>query len=657
MCQDISIVMLLVLGSLALVQSPPAAQAAVPAIIPKPVSLEARPGAFVLNPGTHIAVSDASRDVGEKLRAYLRPATGYPFDLSRRGGRNTIEIALDRKLGALGGEGYRLEVKPDHVEIRAFAPAGAFYGVQTLRQLLPAPIFRRSPVGDVPWSVPCVSIEDKPRFGWRGAMIDSSRHFMPKDGILKFLDTMALHKLNSFHWHLTDDDGWRIEIKRFPRLTTVGAFRPEDRPDYDPPTPKVGVRGGFYTQDDVREVVAYAKERFINVVPEIEMPGHSSAIIAAYPELGVPGSNVLNAEPTTIQAMQEILDEVMALFPSTFIHCGGDEVDKGPWHNDPRTQARMKELGIANEDALQSWFMQQMDRYLTSKGRRLVGWDEILEGGLAPGATVMSWRGIDGGIAAAKAGHDVVMAPTSNTYFDYYQGDPKTEPLAIGGFVPLEKVYAYEPVPAALTADEAKHVLGTQAQLWAEYIPNIHHLEYMAWPRFCALSEVAWSPKESKSYDDFLSRLGPDLQRLRAMDVNYRDPFRTPPSVAGSWRKGDVGHAWTSKDWDVTPLVTAAGNYEARFAFTRGRSRLAIAWVELRNGDQVIARDEHPGSAGAMNVNSVYRLAVPATAPGAHYTLRASVQVDGRSDESNGDVFFAKAGTDSGTGSEMGAGS
>jgi hexosaminidase len=428
------------------------------------------------------------------------------------------------------------------VEIRSAGEAGLFYGVQSLLQLLPPAIFRAAPIGKDEWVIPAVEIEDRPRFGWRGAHLDVARHFMPKSFVLKFIDLLALHKLNTFHWHLTDDQGWRIEIERYPRLAEVGAWRKEtlvghwrttrQNPQYD------GVRhGGYYSQDDVREVVAYAAARHVNVVPEIEMPGHAQAAIAAYPELGNDPSrrveaarewgikeDICNAEESTILFMQNVLEEVLALFPSEFIHVGGDEAPKKQWKASPAAQARIRELGLKDEDELQSYFIRRMDVYLTERGRRLVGWDEILEGGLAPNATVMSWRGEKGGIAAASAGHDVVMAPNTYTYLDYYQSEDKeNEPLAIGGYLPLKTVYGYDPT-AALPAEAVDRVLGTQAQLWTEYLPSPRSVEYMAFPRLSALAEVAWTPSARKDFSDFLDRLSGHLARLEALDVNYRRP-------------------------------------------------------------------------------------------------------------------------------------
>ena len=511
------------------------------AIVPKPNSMVVDQGVFHLNENTRIAISPDTRADGQLLRSYLGPATGFDLPLSRQGGSGAINLGIDRKLVQLGPEGYRLDVKPDRVEIWALKPAGVFYGMQTLRQLFAADIMRATPISGETWTAHCLHIEDSPRFTWRGAHMDVARHFEPKSFVEKFLDEMAFHKLNVFHWHLVDDPGWRIEIQRYPKLTAVGSTG-----DYSTMNPKQATRsksvlpGGFYTQDDIREVVKYAVDRFITIVPEIEMPGHSHAAIEAYPELGnrieiangggdirvASWDNVYNVDDSTIQFLQGVLDEVLSLFPSTFIHVGGDEVDKGMWKQNPNAQQRIHQQGLKDEDELQSWFIRQMDSYLTSKGRRLIGWDEILEGGLAPGAAVMSWRGIDGGIAAAKSGHDVVMAPGSNTYLDHYQSkDLASEPAAFGDYLPIQNVYGYEPIPASLSTDESRHVLGAQGQLWSEFIPEPRHMEYMAFPRLCALAEVVWSQPQGRSYPEFLTRLVPHLERLKAWDVYFR-PLR-----------------------------------------------------------------------------------------------------------------------------------
>ncbi|HSL21467.1 MAG TPA: beta-N-acetylhexosaminidase [Vicinamibacterales bacterium] len=512
------------------------------AIVPRPVSLTPQPGRFTITRNTVIWTDRASADVARQLARYLEPATGITPRVQIGGSLPPGSIALrrDRSLAKLGPEGYRLDIRPSRIIARAPESAGLFYAVQTMRQLLPPQIFRDAPVGNVEWTLPAVTIEDRPRFPWRGAHLDAGRHFMPKEFVKKYIDLLALHKLNTFHWHLTEDQGWRLEIKQYPRLTEVGAWRKETivghqsrdrslwRFDGTP-------HGGFYTQEDAREIVAYGKARFVNVMPEIEMPGHAVAAIASYPEIGVTGqpidvathwgifSDILNAEPATVQFMQNVLGEVLEIFPSRYIHIGGDEADKAKWKVEPRIQARIRELGLADEHELQSWFIRQMDAFLTARKRRLVGWDEILEGGLAENAVVMSWRGTAGGIAAARAGHDVIMAPESHTYLNYYQApDQATEPLAHPGLLPLEKVYGFEPVPVELEPQFAKHVLGAQAQIWTEYLAGPKNVEYQAFPRLSALAEVVWTPLERKDYADYLTRLVVHQRRLQAFDVSFR---------------------------------------------------------------------------------------------------------------------------------------
>jgi len=517
-------------------------------IIPKPVQMSVRDGVFHLTPATVIVTSKSLSSEGRQLSAMLSPATGFALEVRNKAaaGIASIELRLDKSLERLGEEGYQLNVSPRKVSIRAPKPAGIFYACQSLRQILPPEIFREALVTNVEWTIPCVQIEDYPRFRWRGALLDSCRHFIPREFVKKFIDLLVLHKMNSFHWHLTDDQGWRIEIKKYPKLTEIGAWRKETLvgrlKDNDAKDLKYDGRphGGFYTQDDIREIVEYARVRNVNVLPEIEIPGHAQAAVAAYPELGYAGNpvevltkwgiseNIFSVSEGTIRFLKDVLTEVMALFPSKFIHTGGDEAIKIQWKASPEAQARIKELGLKNEEELQGYIIRSLSEFLTSKGRRLIGWDEILEGGLAPNAAVMSWRGEKGGIAAAKAGHDVVMAPTNYTYFDYYQSkDTAREPLAIGGYVPLEVVYKYEPVPQEMPAEFARHVLGAQGQLWTEYMPDPKHIEYMAFPRITALSEVTWTPQERKDYPEFLERLSTHLKRLYILDVNYR-PLEGP---------------------------------------------------------------------------------------------------------------------------------
>jgi hexosaminidase len=513
------------------------------AIIPRPVVLTPRSGAFTLTARTVVHTDPAFAGVARRFARDVANPTGFDLTLVRRATAGSAAgggIALVHS-PALGPEAYTLDVLPTGVVIRASDPAGAFYGLETLKQLLPAAIYRDAPIGSTTWRAAAVHVEDAPRFTWRGSHLDVARHFEPKEFVKKYIDLLARHKMNRFHWHLTEDQGWRIEIRKYPLLTELGSCREQTLvgPYITNPKPSDfdGKRHcGFYTQDDVREVVAYAAERMITVVPEIEMPGHAQAAIHAYPHLSSrPDSSpgvlqvwgvsdfILNPTDSTVAFMQDVLTEVLALFPGPYIHIGGDEAGKAQWQANPQIQARITALGHEDEHEMQSWFIRQMDTFLTARGRRMIGWDEILEGGLAENATVMSWRGMDGGIAAAKANHDVVMAPGSHTYFDHYQSRDKTkEPLAIGGFTPIDSVYAFEPVPPQLSANEAKHILGAQAQLWTEYMPNAKHVEYMAYPRMVALSEVLWSAKARRDYADFTGRLPTHLARLDALDVNYR---------------------------------------------------------------------------------------------------------------------------------------
>ncbi len=515
------------------------------ALIPIPEKLTSRSGAFILTAATQVTTPDELRAQAELLRDHLRPATGLSLAIAGSAGGPRISLAIDESLARLGDEGYRLAVTPEEVSIRASAAAGIRHASQTLRQLLPPAIFRRAPVSGVAWTIPAVEIEDRPRFGWRGSHLDVGRHFMPKEFVLKHLDLLALHKLNVFHWHLTEDQGWRVEIKKYPKLTQVGAWRKDSMTaprTHDPAKRKFSGKphGGFYTQEDVREVVRYAAERGITVLPEIEMPGHAMAAIAAYPELGNTGKpidvltywgvtdHVLGVGDNVLRFFEDVFDEVLELFPSKFIHVGGDECPKTEWRRTPAAQARMKAEGLKDEDELQSWFIRHFDVWLAKRGRRLVGWDEILEGGLAPGATVMSWRGEQGGIAAARAGHDVVMAPNKPTYLDHSPTELLEEPPGIGNHNSLEDIYAYEPVPKELNGDGAKHVLGAQGQLWTEYMPDPKRVEYMAWPRLIALAEVLWSPRETRDLATFKLRLETHLERLAILDVNYRGRFRPP---------------------------------------------------------------------------------------------------------------------------------
>ncbi|EPH40764.1 beta-N-acetylhexosaminidase [Streptomyces aurantiacus] len=520
-------------------------------LIPAPARAESPGGdGFTFDASTTLWAGPGTESTERWLRVALGGALHLPLAPGAEGASGGVSLRLD---DGLEPEAYRLTVTGDGVEIRGGAAAGVFWGAQTLRQLLGPDAFRKAPVtAGRERTVPRGVIEDAPRFGWRGMMLDVARHFMPKDGVLRYLDLLAAHKLNVFHFHLTDDQGWRVEIKRHPRLTEVGAWRPRT---------KWGHRaselwdekphGGYYTQDDIREIVAYAESLHITVVPEIDVPGHSQAAIAAYPELGNTDvvdtaalsvwdtwgvtPNVLAPTDGTLRFYEGVFEELLELFPSTFIHVGGDECPKEQWKDSAAVQARIEELGVSNEDELQSWFIQHFDKWLSARGRRLIGWDEILEGGLAAGAAVSSWRGYGGGIAAAQAGHDVVMCPEQHVYLDHRQHGGPDEPVPIGFVRTLEDVYRFEPVPAELTGDEAKHVLGTQANVWTEVMEYQGRVDYQVFPRLAALAEVAWrtlpAPAE-RDFADFERRMTAHYARLDALGVDYR-----PPGGPLPWQK------------------------------------------------------------------------------------------------------------------------
>ncbi|MER5403954.1 beta-N-acetylhexosaminidase [Streptomyces sp. NPDC002769] len=504
---------------------------------------------------TTIEARLGTEGVARWLRATLGAATGFGLadghDTDHR-----IVLGIDPHLAP---EGYRLVVEGRTHRIEGGAPAGVFWGAQTFRQLLGPDAYRRAPLRpDRDWELPEVTVEDAPRFPWRGLMLDVSRHFMPKEGVLRHLDLLAAHKLNVFHFHLTDDQGWRVQIKRFPRLTEVGSWRARTKFGHRAsPLWEEKPHGGFYTQDDIREIVAYAAERHISVVPEIDIPGHSQAAIAAYPELGNSdvidtasltvwdswgvSKNVLAPTDDTLRFYEGVFEELLDLFPadagpfSHFFHIGGDECAKEQWERSPAAQARIQELGLADEDELQSWFVRHFDNWLSARGRRLIGWDEILEGGLADGAAVSSWRGYQGGITAARAGHDVVMCPEQQVYLDYRQDAGEDEPVPIAYVRTLEDVYRFEPVPSELTEAEARHVLGTQANVWTEVMEDPARVDYQVFPRLAAFAEVAWSALPAPAERDFAGferRMAAHYGRLDALGVAYR-----PPGGPLPWQK------------------------------------------------------------------------------------------------------------------------
>ena len=480
-------------------------------VIPVPLKMEQGTGSFLLSEKTKL-YTNLQGGEAELWENYLKALPVQLKEARMKDRKQMLFLLITPKTPQLPSpESYTLSVTPQRIEIRATSGAGLFYGMQTLLQLM-------QPAGTGSYSVPSVEIEDTPRFAYRGLMLDVSRHFSTKEFIKKQIDALAYYKINRLHLHLTDAAGWRLEIKKYPLLTDFAAWRTDPTWKkwwnggrkylrYDEP----GASGGYYTQDDIREILEYARQHYITVIPEIEMPSHSEEVLAAYPQLSCSGEPYKNSDfcvgnEETFTFLENVLTEVMELFPSEYIHVGGDEAGKSAWKTCPKCQKRMKDEHLANVDELQSYLIHRIEKFLNNHGRRLLGWDEILQGGIAPNATVMSWRGEEGGIAAVTSGHHAIMTPGAYCYLDSYQDAPYSQPEAIGGYLPLKKVYAYDPVPASLTAEQAKLVYGVQGNLWVEYIPTPEHVEYMIYPRMLALAEVAWSAPERKSWPDFHTR-------------------------------------------------------------------------------------------------------------------------------------------------------
>lgn len=523
-------------------------------IVPQPASIAFQKGTFNLSKKTTLVVQDEEdKKAAQFLNNYLNQFFGFTLDVDKKEGDDFIRLNTRKFVQAPAKDGYTFTVTGDGISIEGNNYASTFYGIQTLIQLLPVPDAPTNKIENI--SIPFLKIEDAPRFAYRGMHLDVSRHIFPLSFIKQYINYLALHKFNFFHWHLTDDQGWRIQINKYPLLTSVGAYRNGTIIGRYPGVANDNIHyGGFYTQDEVKEIVQYAADRHITVVPEIEMPGHASAAIAAYPFLScfpdqktvIPGpssekSKAANGKlvqetwgvfddvfcagkDTTFGFLQGVLDEVLTLFPSKYIHVGGDESPKTHWEKCPLCQQRIKAEGLKDEHELQSYFIQRMEKYLNAKGRILIGWDEILEGGLAPNAVVMSWRGETGGIAAAKEAHQVIMTPGSHVYFDHTQSQFE-DSVVIGGYTPLEKVYSYEPIPKELNADQAKYVMGAQANVWTEYIKNTRKVEYMIFPRMSALSEVLWTPKEKKSWAAFEKKLPAIYNRYDLWGANYSTAF------------------------------------------------------------------------------------------------------------------------------------
>jgi hexosaminidase len=510
------------------------------ALIPQVQKMTLGESSFKFRENTKLVVESVDQEVvANQFAGLFEKATGWKLQVIVGGneGSNQVYFKTDQ---VMAPEGYSIDVQKNRIEIKASKPAGFFYATQTIRQLLPVEIESQQKQQNIDWLVPVVSINDNPAFKWRGFMLDVVRHFFPKEDVLRMIDNLALHKINTLHLHLVDDQGWRIEIKKYPKLTSVGAWRVdhEDKPWGARPPQQPGEKatyGGFYTQEDIKEIVAYAQAHFMNVVPEIEMPAHVTSALAAYPQFSCKGTPLTvpsgglwpitdiycAGNDSTFLFLQDVLSEVIDLFPSKYIHVGGDEATKTEWGKCPKCKKRIKDENLKNVGELQSYFMKRMEKFVNSKGRTLLGWDEILEGGLPAEATVMSWRGFQGGIEAANQGHDVVMTPTSDCYFDYYQGPMDQEPLAIGGYLPLSKVYNFNPVAPEISAEGAKHILGGQANLWTEFVPTFKHAEYMTFPRIAALAEAVWSPEEVRNWDDFSRRIKLFMKRYDQLGINY----------------------------------------------------------------------------------------------------------------------------------------
>jgi len=516
-------------------------------VIPKPTEMKVGSGQFELKFTTTIYAqsgSDEIKQIANYLAERLRPATGLGLmvlDESKAklpdGSILLTTVNADKELGS---EGYELTVTEKNIVIRAPQPAGLFYGVQTLRQLLPVQIESSKKIPAANRAIRCVEIKDKPRFQWRGSLLDCCRHFMTKNFVKRYIDLLAYHKMNRFHWHITEDQGWRIEIKRYPKLTEIGAWRNtgegnlREKPEEIPAEDRNKVYGGYYTQEDVKDIVAYAQSRYVMVVPEIEMPGHCLAALACYPQLSCTGGPFevkttwgrghdvyCGGNDEVFEFLQNVLTEVIELFPAPYIHIGGDECPKERWEKCPKCQARIKAEGLKDVDELQSYFIKRIEKFLLSKNRKLIGWDEILEGGVAPSAIVQSWRGTEGAVAAAKSGHDTILSPTTHCYFDY----PETKQELASypdwmAVLPLEKVYSFEPVPEGLTAQQSKHILGGEGNVWTEFISQ-ERVDSRAYPRLTALAEVLWSAKDGRNWKDFSGRLKTHYRRFDMMGADY----------------------------------------------------------------------------------------------------------------------------------------
>jgi hexosaminidase len=578
-------------------------------IIPAPARIEVSSGGFWFTQKTLLVADSLNSKTALYFSDYLRKYKNLenkivPEITANDSLVNTVLILTNKGAEGLKKEGYHLKITNRTITIVG-NQAGLFYGIQSLIQLFP-----QGKTGNV--KLPRVTIEDYPRFGYRGMMLDVARHFYSVENIKKYLDYLAMHKINTFHWHLTDDHGWRIEIKKYPGLTRVASWRKGTQITMNPFLIDKTPHGGFYTQDQIREIVAYAGDRFITVIPEIEMPGHSLEVLVAYPELSCTGGpfemplawgltrDIFCAgKENTFKFIEDVLSEVAALFPGPYIHIGGDEAPKDRWKVCPECQARMKQEGLSNEHELQSYFTKRIQNFLLTKNKRVIGWDEILEGGIAPGTTVMSYRGTKTGIEAAKQHHEVIMSPSTYLYFDYYQGEPSSEPHSIGNFLPLKKVYSYEPSLGVLSADEAKFVLGVQANLWTEFVPAFKSVEYMTMPRIAALSEIAWSLPQNKDWEDFKRRMEFQYLRYREAGINYAGSASyVSQKISVDPDKREALVSLSTDDYNPVIYYTTGGSlpsrhslrYQGPFRVSRSATVQAVAYNQGRGYGKVSRR-------------------------------------------------------------------
>ena len=615
-------------------------------VVPLPVRVAIQGRPFTLTPQTRIVIgAPESAGAAHLLARQLRIATGFSFPLqtskSAKSRRDAIFLTTRGADSALGKEGYQLDVTPQTITLRAPASAGLFYATQTLRQLLPPQIEAREKARGVSWKVPGVCIWDKPRFSYRGFMLDSSRHLQSESFVKRTLDLMAYHKLNVFQWHLTDDQGWRIESKKYPKLNEIGSWREENGKRY----------GGFFTQDQIRDIVAYAAQRGITIIPEIEMPGHAATMIRAYPELScAAGGNVLcPGKESTFRFLEGVLSEVMELFPSKTIHIGGDEVDKTSWKNCASCQAIIAREGLKDEDGLQSWFTRRIAAFLRGKGRRMQGWNEIMRGGQLPhDAIVQQWDQPQSAAEAARDGYDVVVSQTTWTYFDYSYETTS-----------LHKVYDGEPIPAGLTPAQARHILGAQAQLWTEVRPTDASADLFIWPRLIALAEVVWSPKAARDWDDFSRRLQTahfERLALRGLGTASIDPKLVRRHLANpmeelvgkrvaAWQPQQIGATTQPVDYDVSDFFKSPGIYRVKLRYRNGAHGVNVESAALLEDGKEIARDAHSGFAGGYSRGNLYELNVARIKAGTRYVLRLELRGEGGTD-SHGEIWLQTPGED-----------